>query len=125
MKDRFDLEEEIMKLYAFVDNIDDAIEYLIDSDVDPKVTDAMSNILLGTSTLLGLHAEKMLDTMRQCFKLDQYREDITSELSVKDPLKDADNRVITKCSGNCHTRTSSECSGKFYSDTSTRSFEYQ
>lgn len=125
MKDRFDLEEEIMKLYAFVDNIDDAIEYLIDSDVDPKVTDAMSNILLGTSTLLGLHAEKMLDTMRQCFKLDQYREDITSELSVKAPLTDADNRVITKCSGNCHTRTSSECSGKFYSDTSTRSFEYQ
>ena len=125
MKTRFDLEDEIMKLYAFVDNIDDAIEYLIDSDVDPKVTDAMSNILLGTSTLLGLHAEKMLDTMRQCFKLDQYREDITSELSVKVPLTNTDDPVITKCSGKCPTRTSSECSGKFYPDPTMNSFEYQ
>lgn len=102
MKTRFDLEDEIMKLYVFVDNIEDAVEFLAESDVDPKVIDTMSNILLGTSTLLGLHSEKMLDTMSQCFKLDQYSEDMTSELSVEVPLTDADNRVTTKCSGMCH-----------------------
>ena len=107
MKTRFDLEEEIMKLYVFIDNIDDAITYLADSDVDPKVIDTISNILTGTSTLMGIHAEKMLDTMSQCFKLDQYREDTTSELSVETPLTDADNRVITKCSGKCHSTTNS------------------
>ena len=125
MKTRFELEDEIMKLYAFVDNIDDAVEYLSDSDIDPKIIDSLSNILLGTSTLLGLHVEKMLDTMRQCFKLDQYREDITSELSVKVPLTDADNCVTTKCSGKCHTRTSSECSDNILSDPDSNSFEYQ
>jgi hypothetical protein len=72
MKNRFDLENEIMKLYSFVDNIESALEYLVDSDIDPKVIDDMSNILLGTSTMLGLHAEKMHDTMSQCFKLDEY-----------------------------------------------------
>jgi len=107
MKTRFELEDEIMKLYAFVDNIDDSVEYLANSDTDPKVIDAMSNILLGTSTLLGLHAEKMLDTIKQCFKLDQYREDMTSELSVEIPLTDDDNRVRTNCSGKCHSTMSS------------------
>jgi hypothetical protein len=82
MKNRFDLENEIMKLYVFVDNIEDAVEFLAKSDVDPKVIDAMSNILLGINTLMSLHAEKMLDTMNQCFKLDQYREDI--KISDKD-----------------------------------------
>ena len=107
MKTRFELEDEIMKLYAFVDNINDAIAYLADSDADPKVIDTISNILLGTSTLMGLHADKMLDTMSQCFKLNQYREDRTSELSVEVPLTNADNRVITKCSGKCRSATNS------------------
>jgi hypothetical protein len=121
MKTRFELEDEIMKLYVFVDNIDDAVEYLSNSDIDPKVIDSVSNILLGTRTLLGLHAEKMLDTMSQCFKLDQYRDSLysetnlqpnyygdmsynpdSSELSVEVPLTDADNRVTTKCSSMSH-----------------------
>jgi hypothetical protein len=72
MKDRFNLENEIMKLYSFVDNIESALEYLVESDVDPKVIDDMSNMLLGTSTMLGLHAGKMFDTMNQCFRLDEY-----------------------------------------------------
>jgi len=76
MKDRFELENQIMKLYSFVDNIEDAVEYLSDSDIDPKIIDTMSNILLGTGALLGLHAERMLDTMAQCFKLDKYHNSI-------------------------------------------------
>jgi len=109
MKTRFDLEEEIMKLYVFIDNIDDAVAYLVDSDVDPKIIDTVSNILTGTTTLMGIHAEKMLDTMSQCFKLDKYREHTTSELSVKMPLTDADNYGKTKPNVECHqTMTSFE-----------------
>jgi hypothetical protein len=74
MKTRFDLEDEIMKLYVFIDNIDNAVEYLSERNIDPTVVDTISNILVGTSTLMGLHAEKMLDTMSQCFKLDQYKD---------------------------------------------------
>jgi hypothetical protein len=128
MKTRFELEDEIMKLYAFVDNIENAVEFLAESDVDPKVMDTMSNILLGTSTMMGLHVEKMLDTVSQCFKLDQYKEDgvktwtseITSpihhgdmsydpdssELSVEVPLTDADNRVTTKSTDRFHANMS-------------------
>jgi hypothetical protein len=72
MKDRFDLENEIMKLHSFADDIESAVEYLAETDVDPKVIDAMSNMLIGTSTMLGFHAEKMHDTMCQCFKIDEY-----------------------------------------------------
>lgn len=76
MKDRFDLENEIMKLHSFADNIENAVEYLAESDVDPKVIDAVSNMLLGTSVMLEFHAEKMFDTMTQCFKLDEYKDRI-------------------------------------------------
>lgn len=107
MKTRFELEDEIMKLYAFVDNIDDAVEYLSNSDIDPKVIDSLSNILLGTSTLLGLHAERMLDTMSQCFKLNQYKDDMTSELSVKIPLTDDDDCVTTNGGSECRSTMSS------------------
>jgi len=72
MKDRLDLENEIMQLHSFVDNIEGAVEYLAESNIDPKVIDNMSNILLGISTMLDFHAEKMFDTMCQCFKIDEY-----------------------------------------------------
>lgn len=80
MKDRFNLEDEIMKLYVFIENIDDAAAYLADSDIDPKVIDTVSNILIGTSALMSIHAEKMFDTMRQCFKLDEYSDEIMTTL---------------------------------------------
>lgn len=76
--------------------------------------------------MLGLHAERMLDTMSQCFQLDQYKDSLytntnrqpnyygdmsydpdISELSVEVPLTDADNRVTTKCSGKCHSTMTS------------------
>jgi hypothetical protein len=77
MKDRFDLEDEIMKLFSFVDDIQAVVAYLADTDTDPRIIDNVSNILLGTSTLLGLHADKMLDTMSQCFGLDEYNHDLS------------------------------------------------
>lgn len=90
MKNRFDLEDEIAKLYSFVDNIDTAVEYLADSDVDPQVIDKMANMLLGTSTMLGLHADKMFDTMCQCFKIDKYRPTYNTDCNIKKCCKQWD-----------------------------------
>jgi len=92
MKDRFDLEEEITKLFSFVDDIQAVVEYLSETDIDPRIIDNVSNILLGTSTLLGLHADKMLDTMCQCFKIDEYSEE-----------------QPRKCGGHCSKIGSVEC----------------
>ena len=75
MKDRFDLENEIMKLHSFIEDIDSVSNLLMDSEnLDDDLSDMASNALNGISVLMKLHAEKMLDTMSQIFKLDQYRD---------------------------------------------------
>ena len=75
MKDRFDLENEIMKLHSFIEDIDSVSNLLMDSEnLDDDLSDMASNALNGISVLMKLHAEKMLDTVSQIFKLDQYRD---------------------------------------------------
>jgi hypothetical protein len=70
MKDRFDLENEIMGLYAFVDQLGNVSEGVMETRL---TTDETVNALEGINVLLKLHAEKLFDTMTQCFKLDGYR----------------------------------------------------
>lgn len=72
MKDRFDLESEIMKLHDLAGTIESAVDYLMENEIDYTVADNMSNMLIGISTLIHIHADKMHDTMSQCFKLDEY-----------------------------------------------------
>lgn len=75
MKDRFDLENEITKLYSFIEDIDSVSNLLMDSEnLDDNLLDMASNALNGISVLMKIHAEKMLDTTSQIFKLDQYRD---------------------------------------------------
>jgi hypothetical protein len=108
MKDRFDLEEEIMKLYSFADDLETVSNLIMESlEMSSEVQDKSVNVLIGIETMLKIHADKMMDTMAQCFKLIPYNDDTTSKLSVETPLTDADNRVTTKCSGKCHSTMSS------------------
>ena len=72
MKDRFDLENEIMGLYAFVDQLGNVSEGIMETRL---TTDEAVNALEGINVLLKLHAEKLFDTMSQCFKLDGYRDE--------------------------------------------------
>lgn len=72
MKDRFDLENEIMGLYAFVDQLGNVSEGLMEARL---TTDGAVNAIEGISVLLKLQAEKLFDTMSQCFKLDGYRDE--------------------------------------------------
>lgn len=130
MKDRFDLENEIHMFGLFADDIKTVSNFLMESKgVDDDVSDKVVNALNGISILLEMKTESLMDTMSQCFKLDQYKEDgvktwtseITSpihhgdmsydpdssELSVEVPLTDADNRVTTKSTDRFHATMSS------------------
>ena len=113
MKDRFDLEDEIARLYTFAEDIKMVSNLLSKSEnIDDDLCEKSTNVLNYLSAIISLQADKLMDTMCQCFKLDQYSDRKTSELSVDVPLTDADSRVTTKCSGKC-------------SYTSTTGFEYQ
>jgi hypothetical protein len=70
MKDRFNLEEEISELYNFADQLGTISKGVLEYDLSPDDT---SNALNGLRVLLNLHAQKLHDTMNQCFLLDQYR----------------------------------------------------
>ena len=72
MKDRFDLENEIMALYAFADQLGNVSAGLMEARL---TTDETVNAIEGINVLLKLQAEKLFDTLSQCFKLDGYRDE--------------------------------------------------
>jgi hypothetical protein len=71
MKDRFDLENEIMNLHTFVDSLGTLSEGILEHEL---TTDETVNAIEGLRVMLSLQANKLMDTMSQCFKLDQYRD---------------------------------------------------
>ena len=71
MKDRFSLENEIMTLHTFVDNLGTLSEGILEHNL---TTDETVNAIEGLRVMLSLQVNKLMDTMSQCFKLDQYRD---------------------------------------------------
>jgi hypothetical protein len=71
MKDRFDLENEISALYNFAENLGTLSEGVIEHGLS---RDEIINAIEGLRVMLSLQANKLMDTMSQCFKLDEYRE---------------------------------------------------
>ena len=69
MKDRFDLENEISSLHNFAEQLNTLSEGVLEHNLS---NDEIANVLGGLKVLLGLHAEKLHDTMCQCFHLNQY-----------------------------------------------------
>lgn len=103
MKDRFDLEDEISKLYSFVDNINEVSQYISETDTSPEVINNATNILNGISALLAIHTDKLFDTMCQCLEIGDYANiDINSLKDI--PLYETRSEVIKSCcSGNVTT----------------------
>jgi len=102
MKNRFDLEEEIMKLYSFAEDLETVSNLIMESlEMSSEVQDKSVNVLIGIETMLKIHADKMMDTMAQCFKLIPYDDNTTSKLSVKEDLTTADSGCRMKKCGNC------------------------
>lgn len=71
MKDRFDLETEISVLYNFADQLGSLSEGILEHNL---TNDEVVNALEGVKVLINLHTNKLLDTMSQCFKLDNYND---------------------------------------------------
>ena len=69
MKNRFDLENEISTLMIFRDQLGDLNEGILEHSL-PK--DRIASAIEGIRVLMDLHYKKMMDTMCQCFKLDNY-----------------------------------------------------
>lgn len=71
MKDRFDLEQEIMQIMSFKEIVDTLVWRVLDS-VEPLSEDRIANALIGLSEMLDHHNVKMMDTLTQCFRLNEY-----------------------------------------------------
>jgi hypothetical protein len=69
MKNRFDLENEITTLHTFADNLGTLSEGIVDHNL---TKDETVNVIEGLRVMLNLQANKLFDTMAQCFKLDKY-----------------------------------------------------
>jgi len=77
MKDRFDLEQEIMKCWNVCDDIDAITSHFIDSPkwqgMDAELCDALMNKYFGIKEVYDTRFEVLLDTFKQAFQLDEYR----------------------------------------------------
>ena len=78
MKDRFDLEQEIMKCWNITEDLDMVMERILDShtfkDMPPELSDKMANLLIGLRELYDMRFEKLWDTFKESYKLDEYRD---------------------------------------------------
>jgi len=76
MKDRFDLESDIMNCWSVVDDSKLMAEMIVDTDMykglDPKHQDQLSNQLTGIGDLYELRFQKLWNTFLQINKLDDY-----------------------------------------------------
>lgn len=79
MKDRFDLENEISTLHLFAQILDSLNEGILEHDLSK---DDIVNVVSGLRVIIDLHADKMHDTMCQCFELDQYKNQYSTDVDV-------------------------------------------
>lgn len=69
MKDRFDMEVEILKLHPFRGQLEDLAERVASEDIDP---DDVASALLGIAVLIDMQCDTLHDTMCQVFHIDEY-----------------------------------------------------
>lgn len=75
MKDRFDLEQEILRTTIYADDLRTIAENMLNDSIGGVTdVDRYSNAIEGIAILIEMQSNKMLDTMSQCFKLDNYKE---------------------------------------------------
>lgn len=69
--DRFQLEDQIHSLLSVCEHIDLLSENILENDMS---TDDIANFTVGLSVLLKMKHDKLFDTFKQVFKLDQYND---------------------------------------------------
>lgn len=77
--DRFDLEEQIMKCWNVVDDVNDLYEHIGDSsefvDIPPKYVDKVMNKLLGVKELYDMRFQKLWEVFDHMIKDGQFKHD--------------------------------------------------
>jgi hypothetical protein len=75
MKNRFDLEQEIMECWNITSDINDVFEYVMNGDgkLTPADRDRVANILLGMSQLYELKFNKLFNTFSDCVKTGEFK----------------------------------------------------
>ncbi len=77
MKNRFDLEQQIMECWNVTTDINDVYEYVMNGDGSELSTgerDRVANILLGISQLYELKFNKLFDTFEECLSKREFNE---------------------------------------------------
>jgi len=75
MKDRFDLEQEILRTTNYANDLRTVVENMLNDSIEGITdVDKYANAIEGVAILIEMQCNKMLDTMSQCFKLDTYKE---------------------------------------------------
>jgi hypothetical protein len=75
MKDRFDLEQEILRTTNYADDLRTVVENMLNDSIEGITdVDKYANAIEGVAILIEMQSNKMLDAMSQCFKLDNYKE---------------------------------------------------
>lgn len=71
MSDRFQLESEITNLHGIADELDLIAEHIIDTETGD---DEAVNALIGLAALTRMRANKLFETFKAVFRLDEYSE---------------------------------------------------
>jgi hypothetical protein len=85
MKNRFDLEQEIMECWNVTTDINDVYEYVMNGDGSELSTDErdrVANILLGISQLYELKFNKLFNTFEECLSKREFHS-IKTECNCK------------------------------------------
>jgi hypothetical protein len=65
MKDRFDLEQQILECWNVTTDIKHVTEYVLDAPLEPNREDKISNMLIGMEELYNLKFQKLFETLEQ------------------------------------------------------------
>lgn len=75
MKDRFDLEQEIMQCWGIVEDIELLREKVLDGETE-LTDDELDNFLLGLKTLYSAKFERLFNTFEQCLRRGEFKQEI-------------------------------------------------
>ena len=67
MKDRFDLEQEIIRTSEYANQIRDLMEFMVENEFDEDKT---LNALIGIAEMIDIHTDKMYNVMCEALELD-------------------------------------------------------
>lgn len=72
MKDRFDLEQEIMQCWGIIEDIELLREKALDGETE-LTNDELDNFLLGLKTLYSAKFERLFNTFEQCLQKGEFK----------------------------------------------------